>query len=185
MDSNGQTCRNAVLEDISSIMKIEHSSFSHAICEEEKVFVERIITFSDGFRVMEFNGEIVGYICSEVWDKGNAASEEYFTLGHSIKSQHKPNGSKLYISSMGILPEYRGKGFGKLLFNEFIKYITAAFVNIDSVILIVSEKWINARKIYKENKFKEIHVLQDFFKYKGEKLRCEDGIVMRRSIHRI
>lgn len=174
--------RNATVKDISSIMTIEYASFSEIICEEEKVFIERIRIFPDGFRVMEYNGEIIGYICSELWEKANKVSVELFTLGHSIKDQHKVYGREVYISSMGLNPKYRSLGLGKTMFDEFIKHITTKLANIESIILVVSEKWAHARRIYTSNGFREIDVLQRFFCYSIDRPYYEDGIVMRKHL---
>jgi len=174
--------RNATVNDISSIMRIEYSSFSEVICEEEKVFIERIHTFPDGFRVMEYDGEIIGYICSELWERITAVNEELFTLGHSIKEQHKLYGREVYISSMGLNPKYRSLGLGKTMFDEFINYITARLAHIESIILVVSEKWTNARRIYSSNGFVEIDVLKRFFNHSFDRPAYEDGIVMRKHL---
>lgn len=174
------TFRNASLGDISKIMNIEHSSFGAGICEEEKVFAERISTFPDGFRVMDYDGKIIGYICSELWEKTDELSQVLFTLGHSIKGQHVPHGKEVYISSMGIMPEYRSLGLGKTMFDAFISHITAKLCDIESIILVVSENWHKARRIYSKNGFKEIDRLDGFFQYGTGTSRSEDGIIMRR-----
>lgn len=176
------TYRNANIDDINSIMKIEHSSFNEVICEEKDVFIERIKTFPDGFRVMEYKGEIIGYICSEIWDRIDNFSKEHFTLGHSIKERHRTHGREIYISSMGLNPVYRSLGLGNTMFSEFVKYITGKLENIESIVLLVSEKWTKARKIYMSNGFKEIYKLEGFFHYDLEKLYCEDGIIMRKDL---
>jgi ribosomal-protein-alanine N-acetyltransferase len=174
--------RNAHIADISSIMKIEHASFPESICEDKNVFIERIRTFPDGFRVMECDGEIIGYISSELWEKANVYSKELFTLGHSIKNRHKHYGREIYVSSMGLNPEYRSLGLGKTMFNEFVNHITHKLANIESIVLLVSEKWSKARKIYTNNGFKEIDTLEEFFYYNAGKPYYEDGIIMRKEL---
>lgn len=185
MISSKITYRNANIADISSIMKIEHASFSEVICEDRKVFTERIATFPDGFRVMECDGEIIGYICSELWERVHTFSKDLFTLGHSIKNRHKSYGREIYVSSMGLNPEYRSLGLGKTMFNEFVIHITEKFTDIDSIVLLVSEKWSKARKIYASNGFKEIDILEEFFYYNVEKPYYEDGIIMRKELKHI
>jgi ribosomal-protein-alanine N-acetyltransferase len=131
---------------------------------------------------MECDGEIIGYICSELWERVNVFSEKLFTLGHSIKKRHKPHGKEVYISSMGLKPEYRNLGLGKIMFNEYVKHITGKLANIESIILVVSEKWAKARRIYTSNGFKEVDLLQGFFYYNLEKPYYEDGIIMRKDL---
>ena len=174
--------RNAKIADISSIMKIEHASFPDVICEDRNVFIERISTFPDGFRVMECDGEVIGYICSELWERVNSFSKDLFTLGHSIKNRHQSFGQEIYISSMGLDPKYRSLGLGNTMFNEFVNHIARKLSNIESIVLLVSEKWSKARKIYTSNGFKEIDILEGFFYYNVEKPYYEDGIIMRKEI---
>jgi ribosomal-protein-alanine N-acetyltransferase len=175
--------RNATITDISSIMEIEHASFPKVICEDRNVFIERINTFSDGFRVMECDGKIIGYICSELWERVNIFSRDLFTLGHSIKNRHKSFGREIYISSMGLNPEYRSLGLGKTMFNEFVNHITHKLADIESIVLLVSEKWSKARRIYTSNGFKEIDILEEFFYYNVEEPYYEDGIIMRKELN--
>lgn len=174
--------RNANIADISSIMRIEHASFPEVICEDRNVFMERISTFPDGFRVMECDGEIIGYICSELWERANIFSKDLFTLGHSIKNRHKSLGREIYISSMRLNPAYRSLGLGRTMFNEFVVHITSLLANVESIVLLVSEKWFKARKIYTSNGFKEIDILEGFFNYNVENPYYEDGIIMRKEL---
>lgn len=185
MNSHKIIYRNAIIADISSIMKIEHASFLDVICEDRNIFIERINTFPDGFRVMECDGEVIGYICSELWERVNSFNKELFTLGHSIKNHHISYGREIYISSMGLNPEYRSLGLGNMMFNEFVMYITNLIFNIESIVLLVSEKWSKARRIYKSNGFKEIDILESFFYYNVEKPYYENGIVMRKELRYI
>lgn len=182
MNYNRLVYRNANMQDLSGIMKIEHSAFSNLICEEEKVFAERIDIFPEGFMVMEIAGKVTGYICSELWTKPKVITSKLFALGHSIEKQHNPNGNELYISSMGILSEHHGKGLGKALFEEFLKRIENELKYIESIILVVSENWSNAKKIYTANGFKEINILEKFFSHKKNELHFENGIVMRKEL---
>jgi hypothetical protein len=68
------------------------------------------------------------------------------------------------------------------MFNEFVKHITGKLANIESIILVVSEKWAKARRIYTSNGFKEVDLLQGFFYYNLEKPYYEDGIIMRKDL---
>lgn len=182
MNSSEISYRNAIPEDISSVMEIEYSAFPNLICEEKSIFSERIEIFPEGFRIMEVNKKAIGYICSERWTTPSVITDKLFSLGHSIKKQHNPKGKYLYISSMGILKKYHGKGFGKALFEEFIRYISCEIRHIDSIILIVSENWLNARRIYSGNNFKEICVFERFFAYICDNPYYENGIVMRKEL---
>lgn len=176
--------RQATMEDLDRVLVIEDKSFYQGIKESPQVFAERITIFPQGFFLLEIDdcNEPVGYICSELWPGKNNLPYQNLVLGHSIKGVHHCQGQELYISSMGVLPEYRGKGFGLLLLNELIKQISTGFPQVSNVLLIVSEKWLAARKTYKKLGFAEVTVLPSFFEPVG--LQSEQGIVMRKKIKR-
>lgn len=164
--------------DINDIMEIETSSFDVEICEPQSLFLERINVFPNGFYVIEYNDKVIGYISTELWNYEEDIDTNLFTLGHSIREVHNTDGDELYISSMGILPAYRGMGLGKILFNDAISNILEKKKGIKSQILIVSENWIQARKIYKKNDFIEVKYIKDFLVYQNN--LKEDFIVMRK-----
>ncbi len=168
--------------DIDYIMEIEQSSFSKIVCEDKDVFLQRIETFKQGFIVMEYDNEVIGYICSEIWEYSENVDRDKFTFGHLIKDSHKTNGNEIYISSMGILPKVRGYGLGKAMFEFFIKYISELVESPKSIILIVSENWKNARNIYINNGFKEICTFNEFIDYRHVPPFKENAIVMRKLL---
>lgn len=169
--------RNATINDIKQIMDIEYESFCETVHEDRSVFIDRILTFPDGFLVLEINGYVSGYISSEIWTYSEEIREEMFNLNHSIRKVHNATSSELYISSIGILKEHRGEGYGNLLFTELFERITRRY-KVSSIILIVSVMWTAAKRIYENNGFKEIYIIHDFFK---EEIN-PDGIVMRKYI---
>ena len=85
MNINNLKIRNAKINDIEKILEIEHNSFDKNICEDKQVFIDRIETFNDGFLVAEYENEIIGYICSEIWLYDENIKESSFLLNHSIK----------------------------------------------------------------------------------------------------
>jgi ribosomal-protein-alanine N-acetyltransferase len=182
MDTKGIKFRIAEKNDIEAIMEIEQSSFSRIICEDKDVFLQRIETFKIGFIVMEYYNRVIGYICSEVWAYSEKIDKDKFTIGHLINDSHNPNGNEIYISSMGILPEVRGYGLGKAMFEFFIKYIIELMENPKSILLIVSENWTNARNIYINHGFIEICILNEFFDYRLVSPFKENAIVMRKRL---
>ncbi|MDX9917359.1 MAG: GNAT family N-acetyltransferase, partial [Gudongella sp.] len=58
------------------------------------------------------------------------------------------------ISSVGVLPEYQGRGFGRILLREAIRYAKRS--GFDRTIISVNADNEDARKIYDREKFKEI-----------------------------
>lgn len=169
--------RNAEKEDIKGIMCVEHDSFHVNVAENSGIFLERIKVFSDGFLVMETEGGIAGYISSELWEYSENIGTGKFIPGHSIANTHRNDGTELYISSIGVLGKHRGKGYGDALLSELEKCIRHRYP-VQSVILIVSEHWHAAKRIYEKNGFIQVHVIPGFFDDGND----SDAIVMRKKI---
>lgn len=167
--------RCAKESDISDILKIEKEAFRSDICEERDVFVERINTFADGFLVVEHEDRVIGYISSEIWNYSSVIKRDDFELGHSISSTHTLSGDEIYISSFGILKEFKGIGLGKYLFDYFINYIVRKTKNPKSLILLVSENWVSAKNIYLNKGFEIITTFDNFFD-------LDNGLVMRKLL---
>lgn len=174
--------RTANENDIKDIMNIETSSFEKNICENEDVFLKRIKLFPEGFFIMEHDKKVIGYLCSEIWKYKEAVEVSDFELGHSIDESHSSNGTELYISSMGILTNFRGMGLGKLMFEEFLRYMLKMQTSLETIVLIVSENWRNAISIYYDNGFKEISTIRKFFQANKNQSYSEHGIVMRKYL---
>jgi ribosomal-protein-alanine N-acetyltransferase len=179
--------REAVLADIDNIMALERACFNRDTQESENTYLERIGAFPQGFIVMEtadrsnFSSrsgtEFLGAVSSELWKYKPSLSGDSFALGHSIRKQLELAGDELYISSIGIFPEYRKCGYGKLLFRELIKRVQVSFPLVVKGILLINEEWKDAGKIYANNGFYDAAVFEDFFTSdNGEKT---NGIVMR------
>lgn len=173
--------RKASESDLKEIMKIERESFSAEIQETELSFRERMQIFPDGFFVLENDGVLIGYMCSELWDSVPEKGDSCFMLNHSAVKSHKNNGSVLYISSIAVLQKVWGSGFGQKLFFEGLKEITEAVPRITDAVLIVNEIWTGAIHVYKKNGFWEYGRIQSFFP--GNPMGT-DGILMRRQIRR-
>lgn len=182
MNINNLKIRNAKINDIEKILEIEHASFDKNICEDRQVFIDRIETFNEGFLVAEYENEIIGYICSEIWPYNENLKESDFLLNHSIKESHKTNGDELYISSFAISPKARKYGIGKILFNYLIDNVDKLIKEPKSLLLVVAENWTSARNIYIKNGFLEVCTLKDFFDYDDIEAFKADGIVMRKLL---
>lgn len=182
MNINNLKIRNAKINDIEKILEIEHNSFDKNICEDKQVFIDRIETFNKGFLVAEYKGEIIGYICSEIWLYNENLKESDFLLNHSIKESHKANGDELYISSFAISSKARKYGIGKILFNYLIDNVDKLIANPKSLLLVVAENWTSARNIYLKKGFLEVCILTDFFDYGNVQAFKADGIVMRKLL---
>lgn len=167
--------------DIDAIMEIEEESFLPGVVESRDVFLERIITFPDGFILMNTKENLkpIGYICSEIWMIDEDIKTDLFTLGHSIKSIHNNAGNMLYISSMGVIKEYRGYGLGHKMFKFLTSNICMHYPSIDTQILIVGDQWSTAKHIYEMEGFQTLFILDGFFK--PNEIGAFKGIVMKKE----
>lgn len=178
--------RQAFVSDIQDIMNVEAEAFVTPIREKEEVFVERITVFPQGFFVLidEDTNKVCGYFASERWESYALTSDD-FLLDHSARERHKNNGSYVYISSMGILQAYRGKGLGTYLFTESCNTLAKTLTDVKAFVLLVNEQWKSALKIYREYGFVQKGVLEKFFpQYQTQTgvVCVGDGIVMEKVL---
>ena len=101
--------RGAESRDIEAIMRVEHQSFAAGIAETQAVFAERLACAARCNYVLLDSGaqSVCGYVTAEIWEMA-PFDPALFSLGHSVREQHRPDGTTLYISSFALLPEVRG-----------------------------------------------------------------------------
>jgi ribosomal-protein-alanine N-acetyltransferase len=172
--------REAKLSDIDNIMYLEEKCFNIYTQESKDVYENRIKYFPEGFIVLENDSTLYGAISSEIWNYKENILPNDFILGHSIKEQLDLNGNELYISSIGILPQYRSNGYGKKLFNELITHIKMLFPKVTKGILLLNETWISAMKIYQDFGFQYVCEFPNFF-IADDKSK-QKAIVMRKAL---
>lgn len=153
--------RNAIVEDIDGIMEMEQDSFHEEVREKRELFLERIKVFSEGFIIMEIDGKYAGYMTSELWNFKDNREKNDFMINHSIEKCHNCNGKELYITSFAVKSEYRGKNYGKLMFEYFMDKMKEKY-KPECISLIVAERWVKAVEIYKKNGFKIIEIFENF-----------------------
>ncbi len=167
--------RNATLSDIDSIMNVESAGFIKEIQEERDVFEARIVSNPELFLIFEDeNKKIAGYLSSEYLKKIPQNACE-IALGHNPQ---KINDEKniIYLSSFSILPEYRGKGNGSILWKKSLEYFQKKIDSDGTFVLLVNEVWKGACRIYENSGFSKIKVFEDFFN--AENNNKTDGILM-------
>jgi ribosomal-protein-alanine N-acetyltransferase len=174
---NKLICRTAIPSDIRNIMLLESACFNKFTQESESVYLERIECFSEGFMILEDKENFIGAVSSEIWTYNPVISLETFSLGHSIKQQINLSGDELYISSIGIFPEYRNKGYGKILFHGLIDNVVKKFKNLKHGILLLNKNWTYAQRIYLNIGFYNVAGFKGFFT--EDDCSKSDGIVMR------
>lgn len=168
-------------QDIDLIMAMETDGFAAANREAREVFAARIETFPHGSLIAQLGPQRIGCIFCEIWPASPTPVVEHFALGHDIRARHSPAlGSELYVSSLTLRPEFRGRGLGKQLLLGAIDECVKAFPQLTSALLLVNEGWRQARAIYAGAGFEEVARFADFFG--ADATRCADGLVMRRAL---
>lgn len=160
---------------IEDIMHVERSCFIPEIQEEREVFLSRMGINPFYVFIDETSGKAAGYISAEYIEKIPESASE-------IALNHKPSGketSMIYISSFALLPEYRGTGLGKEMWNRSCE-LFSKIPGVKSLVLLVNEEWKGAAHIYESSGFETIKVFEDFFpRSNGERSK---GILMVKKI---
>jgi ribosomal-protein-alanine N-acetyltransferase len=169
--------REAALCDIDRIMDLERRCFNEYTRESVETYRERIAYFPQGFMILEAEGAFAGAASSEIWPYREKISADNFSLGHPIGGALALDGEELYISSIAVLPQFRGRGYGEILFRGLIDHVKEKFPRVTKGILLINEEWKSARQIYVRNGFSDLAVLKGFFTESDGTQR--DGIVMR------
>lgn len=174
--------RTATLSDLDAIMEIEKASFIPQIQEEREVFKQRILRCPELFLVFEQEGQTfnagAGYLCAEIMKEIPQTAQE-LRLGHLPSDMANSETSKvpyIYISSFALLPEFRGGGNGRKMWNEALKYFRSKF-SPTGFLLLVNELWGGAKHIYSESGFETISIFENFFPCDGEGF--SNGILMK------
>lgn len=110
--------RNASFDDLEDVMCVERESWPQEIQASKEKFLSRLEIFPQGFFLVLLDGKIVGVSTSNIIDFDYDKlphSWDYATDGGWIKKTHNPEGSALYVVSVGVSPEASGKGCGTVL----------------------------------------------------------------------
>lgn len=165
--------------DIPRIMEIEHASFDPEVCEEACTYRNRIATCTEG-SLGFFTGELlIGFFCSERWDREERYGNDRFSLSHDPGRFHDPEGTELYISSFAIDRTYRNRLSGRQAFSLAMNRMTGTG-NLHSAILLVADHWHAAKAIYSGWGFTEAWRIPACFP--DTEGKAHDGIVMRSQI---
>lgn len=170
--------RTATLSDLDAIMEIEKASFIPQIQEEREVFKQRILRCPELFLIFEDSKGAAGYLCAEIMKEIPLTAQE-LRLGHLPSDMANSETSKvpyIYISSFALLPEFRGGGNGRKMWNEALEYFRSKF-SPTGFLLLVNELWGGAKHIYSESGFETISIFENFFPCDGEGF--SNGILMK------
>lgn len=98
------TIRQASIEDLDSISKVEESCFPYAEAATRTSLEQRIKTFSESFFVAELGGTIIGFINGCIINKTVIYDELY-----KNSTLHIPDGYYQTIFGLDVMPDYRNR----------------------------------------------------------------------------
>jgi ribosomal-protein-alanine N-acetyltransferase len=174
--------RQACLDDLAEIMRLEQAGFAAAIQESAATFSERLAAGGEGCWVLAGpDRRLFGYLCAEFWRYETDVAAGRFARNHSAAETHCADGEEIYVSSMVVDPVLRGSGWGARLFNGALDAMRARHRQLRSAILIVHPDWQGARHIYRSAGFREIGAVPAYFAAPGEASHA--AIIMRREGH--
>jgi ribosomal protein S18 acetylase RimI-like enzyme len=107
--------REVEVADLDRCFEIETVSYEGDEAASKQKILKRIITYPEGYVVLEVNGEIAGFINSGATHKVELSDEEFKEL-----VGHDPNGEHIVIMSVVVHPDHQGKGFANQLMEYFI-----------------------------------------------------------------
>lgn len=108
--------RQANIEDLNEIIKIESICFPSEEAASEEVIRERFQVFSENFLVAVEDNKVVGFINGCTTDKASLPDKLY----HDVKF-HNPKGNFQTVFGLDVLPQYRNKGVAGELLKSFIE----------------------------------------------------------------
>lgn len=163
------------VKDLDAIAQLEQTSFHKDVWESKEVYLKRIETFKLGNIGFFIEGNLIGFMCSELWAKQEKYPFERFNLSHAIDKYHNENGKELYISSFALNPNFKESLRGKEAFKIALAFYKEN-LSFDSIILMVSEEWKAAINIYLKFNFKEITRIKNYFPNNN------DALIMRTNL---
>lgn len=194
LNSNIFSIQTASLNDLSKIMEIERAGFIHQIQETEDIFEKRILLCPQLFLLIkhDLTNKIIGYLSAEPMEKIPEKAED-IRLNHiPVSVPSCKNFNYIYISSFSILPTFRGKGNGKIIWNQCMKYLSqmtlspndktslSLVVQKKILILLVNQDWQGAKHIYEQNGFHTQNIFKDFFPRQDGSF--SDGVLMIKEL---
>ncbi len=114
---------------MSLVAELDHEAFSpYGTAEKLETFEARYQAFPQGFVVLDLDGEIAAYACSEKWLTNREPG-----LDENPLEIHCANGKIFCITGMAVRIKQRGNGFGLMLLDHLIE--TARTEKCEKIVL--------------------------------------------------
>lgn len=108
--------RNVKEEDLERVCEIERECFPAGEAASEEQFRQRIRAFGSHFYVLQYEGELIGFINGMVTDENTISDEMY-----SESRRHDENGRWQTVFGLDVVGKFRRKGYASLLMKELIQ----------------------------------------------------------------
>jgi len=104
-EKSGLKIRQAQFRDIKEIIRIEKEAWPKELRAIKEMFHSRLKTFPEGFLCAVMNGEIQGFVVTQILDydiRSSSLSWQQATDHGYIRKTHNPNGDTLYGVSLSV-----------------------------------------------------------------------------------
>jgi len=128
-------------QDLERCFEIESVSYSGSEAATKEKILKRIMTYPEGFIVLENEKEIIGFINSGATHKVELSKDSFKDL-----VGHNPEGEYVVILSVVVHPTYQKTGMTNQLMNNFIDRMKA--LGKSSIFLICQTRLINMYSRY-------------------------------------
>ena len=108
--------RNATIDDLDDLVKIEQECFPPSEAAKKKDFEERLKAYPNHFWILEKDEKIISFIDGFVTNEKNLSDEMYENA-----NMHDENGNWQMIFGVNTLPEYRKRGYAGMLIKKVVE----------------------------------------------------------------
>lgn len=108
------------LADLDTVVALDNAVFDPSARDDREVYEDRLILYPEGCFKLASDGEVIGYITSEVW-----SSLHDMPINRKASLFHDPEGTMVMVSAFGVHPKFQGLGNGTFLLKNFIDMMRA------------------------------------------------------------
>lgn len=103
------------LADLDTVVVLDNAVFDPSARDDREVYRDRLVLYPEGCFKLISDGEVIGYITSEVW-----SSLHDMPINRKASLFHDPKGTMVMVSAFGVHPKFQGQGNGSFFLKHFI-----------------------------------------------------------------